>query len=367
MTHRERFLALFSGKPIDRLPLYYFGTWAETKVRWRAEGFSTDMDMNIDAGPQFPEMDPDWETGMWGCHGLVHCGPFGDVEPAILEENSGYIVRRDSIGQVVHENRKGSSVPHVLQYALEPTRESWKNFSRWLDPSDKRVRPIGWENKADELNKSNDVLAFMGGSLYGWLRNWMGVENISYLQYDDPGLFEEMVSFMTDYFMELMLPILKHVKFDFAYIFEDCCGANGPLFSPNVYRSYMHAHYRRLLDFYRSNGVVLTLLDSDGQTDALVPCWLESGVDILFPLEVGKWGQSAARLRSKFGNDIKAIGGVDKHVIPRGEKAIRTHLLSMQPEVERGGFLPMPDHRIPPDCSLDDFYTYIRVFKEVFN
>jgi hypothetical protein len=27
--------------------------------------------------------------------------------------------------------------------------------------------------------------------------------------------------------------------------------------------------------------------------------------------------------------------------------------------------LPIPDHRIPPDCSLKDMLTYVEVFKEV--
>ena len=38
MTHRERFHAIMNYEPVDRMPVYYFGTWAETKVRWRDEG-----------------------------------------------------------------------------------------------------------------------------------------------------------------------------------------------------------------------------------------------------------------------------------------------------------------------------------------
>jgi hypothetical protein len=59
------------------------------------------------------------------------------------------------------------------------------------------------------------------------------------------------------------------------------------------------------------------------------------------------------------------IGGIDKHVIPKGEEAIRAELEPLRAVVREGGFIPMPDHRIPPDCSLEQFRTYLRVFRQV--
>ena len=40
MTHRERFHRVFNFEPVDRIPLYYFGTWRETKQRWIYEGYT---------------------------------------------------------------------------------------------------------------------------------------------------------------------------------------------------------------------------------------------------------------------------------------------------------------------------------------
>ena len=60
------------------------------------------------------------------------------------------------------------------------------------------------------------------------------------------------------------------------------------------------------------------------------------------------------------------IGGIDKHVIPKGETAIRQHLERLKPLADEGGYLPMPDHRIPPDCSLGAFRTYLRIYQDVF-
>jgi hypothetical protein len=150
-------------------------------------------------------------------------------------------------------------------------------------------------------------------------------------------------------------------------IFEDCCFKNGPLISPDIYRQFYHKYYCKLVDFYHLNGVDKVMVDSDGKVDLLIPCWLESGIDIVFPIEVGTWNADPVKLRREFGTDLRMFGGVDKHVIPKGEHAIREHLEPLVPLVQEGGYIPIPDHRIPPDCSLTQFRTYVKVFKEVFN
>ena len=43
MNARERFHAVMAYQPVDRLPVLYFGTWPETKVRWRQEGLTVPM------------------------------------------------------------------------------------------------------------------------------------------------------------------------------------------------------------------------------------------------------------------------------------------------------------------------------------
>jgi hypothetical protein len=61
------------------------------------------------------------------------------------------------------------------------------------------------------------------------------------------------------------------------------------------------------------------------------------------------------------------FGGVDKHMIPKGEEAVRVHLLDLKSVADEGGYIPIPDHRIPPSCSLQDFQNYIRIFREIFS
>ena len=364
MTHRERFYKLFAFESVDRIPLYYFGSWIETKERWVKEGFTGKV-VRGDAGPQLPGMDPDWEVGLWNVQGLVATGAIGDVTPGVLEENEKQYLYRNALGRVDLVRKEGSSIPHTVTWPLEPTRESWDKFKRYLEPTPDRYTP-GWEKMAEELNAADRVTTFMGGSFYGWLRDFMGVENLSYIMYDEPELLEEMVSAITDHFMTLMEPILQKVKFDFVYFFEDCCGADRPLFSPACYMRFFHPYYKKLIDFYKAHGVPYALIDSDGLMEPLIPCWLESGFDILFPLEVGKWDANPDKVREKFGDRVRILGGVDKKFMSAPEEELRAHLLTRKAAADKGGYLPIPDHRVPPEVSLEQMMTYIRVFHEIF-
>lgn len=366
MTHRERFQRVFAFEPVDRVPLYFFGSWDETKRRWIREGFDGVVQLGVDMGPQLPGMDPDWEDGLWNAHGLVRLGAIGDAEPAVLETHENHQIVRNALGKVEMIRTDGGSISHTLVHPLKPTRESWDHFKRYLDPSKSDRYPADMAAVARARNAQDIVTGFMGGSFYGWIRDYMGVEELSYLMYDDPALLEDMVATLTDHFMTLTAPMLKLTKFDFVYFFEDCCGSSGPLFSPKIYREIFDKYYRKLIEFYKENGVPLALIDSDGKVDPLVPCWLESGFDIVFPVEVGTWKAGPTQFRQKFGEKLRMLGGINKNLIYGPEEALRAHLQERKREADKGGYIPIPDHRIPPQVSYQQMLNYIRIFQEVF-
>lgn len=368
MTDRERFYALFKGEKVDRIPVYFFGTWRETKERWKNEGLVGKINMESDYGPYVEGMDADWEEGMWDCHQLVDSSLYCEGQNEVIEDTEDHTIIKYATGSIVQYSKGGSSFAHAIKEILSPTRESWEKVKEYYNARDPRRYTSDWEAKARSLSKRNRIATFMCGSLYGHLRALLGVEELSVLMYEDPELLDEMVGYFADYFMELFGPVAKLAKFDFGYIFEDCCGAEGPLFSPEIYRKIFDKHYRRLIDFYKNEcGIPFILLDSDGKIDPLVPCWLESGVDILFPIEVGKWKASPVEIRKQFGSNVGMMGGIDKHLIAQGGEELYQHLTELKPAVDQGRYLPIPDHRIPPDVSLEVFKKYIQTFNDVFN
>ena len=108
------------------------------------------------------------------------------------------------------------------------------------------------------------------------------------------------------------------------------------------------------------------IIDCDGKIDALVPHWLEAGVNTMFPIEVGKWGGDPVAFRAQYGKDLRLIGGVDKHVLAQSRDAIAREIDRLAPLVEEGGYIPTPDHRVPPDVPLENYLFYLERAKAVW-
>jgi Uroporphyrinogen decarboxylase (URO-D) len=361
MNTRDRFRAVMSYEPCDRPILWHFGLWGEAKTLWAEQGLPEDVCMEERLG-----MDPSFLEGKVGMGPAMDLGPLCPGEPQILEETDDYkIVRHPtgSLNKVTKATRDAMS--HAIEYAMQPTRESWERFKPFLRSDLSARLSAGWQARVDELAARPSVVGLGLPGLFRMPEFWLGVEGVTYMIYDEPDVFADMMETMTQMYMETMTPVLQRGRFDYVYVFEDCCGSTGPLISPDMYDRFLAPSYRCLFDLAHDHGAFV-LMDSDGKVDDLIPHWIETGMDILFPVEVGKWGTDPVALRRRFGKDLRMIGGFNKHTIRRGEEAIRSELQHLKPLVDEGGFIPMPDHKIPPDCSFDQFRTYVRVFKEVF-
>ncbi|MGC8832162.1 MAG: uroporphyrinogen decarboxylase family protein, partial [Thermoproteota archaeon] len=105
-------------------------------------------------------------------------------------------------------------------------------------------------------------------------------------------------------------------------------------------------------------GVEVNILDCDGKIDELVPGWLKAGINCMFPIEA-KY-TSPVRLREKYGNKILLMGGVNKLALIEGPNSIDEEMRNLSQLVKEGGYIPMVDHRVPPDVSLSNYVYYLK-------
>lgn len=149
-------------------------------------------------------------------------------------------------------------------------------------------------------------------------------------------------------------------------MWEDICFKTGPLVAPDVFREKVGPHYKRVTDLLKQYGIDIVSLDCDGCIDALVPIWLENGVNTMFPMEVGTWNASIAPWRAKYGKDLRGVGGMNKVVFGRDRAAIDAEVERLRPLVDLGGYIPCPDHRIAPDGKWDLVRYYCERMHHVF-
>ena len=60
------------------------------------------------------------------------------------------------------------------------------------------------------------------------------------------------------------------------------------------------------------------------------------------------------------------MGGVGKLILAESTDAIAREIDRLAPLVEEGGFIPMPDHRVPPDVPFKNYLFYLERAKQVW-
>jgi uroporphyrinogen decarboxylase len=257
------------------------------------------------------------------------------------------------------------TMPQWLDYPLK-TRDDWEQvFKPRLDPTSPARYPLWWEDYVRTVQDRDYPLGISAGSFFGWVRNWMGLERLSYVLYDDPALVHEIVDHIATCVAETIHRALHDIQFDFALIWEDMAGKGHPLCSPKTFRTFQVPAYKKVTDLLHSHGVHVILVDSDGLNDPLIPGWLEGGVTGIYPLEVAA-GEDAVALRHCYGKHLMMYGNVDKRVLSEGREAIAAEVYFKVPWLLlQGGYTPWIDHLVPPDVPLENFTYYMDLLHAV--
>jgi hypothetical protein len=86
----------------------------------------------------------------------------------------------------------------------------------------------------------------------------------------------------------------------------------------------------------------------------------------MYPIEVGTWGGDPVAFRKKYGKDLLMMGGFDKHILSQGKKQIEVEVHRLAPVVAEGGYIPFPDHRVPPDVPYENYLFYTELARNVW-
>ncbi len=381
MDARARFLASMGGSSPDRPFWLHPWLWGATLERWHAEGLPRDVDVETHFGTDRREVAPihlgllpafDEEVLFEVRDGHVHRSTvFGTRLPEGMGETGAagepYRIRRRGEGQVIREfyRRPDLTMPQWLDYSLR-NRDDWeREFVPRLDPHSPARYPLWWEDYVRDVADRDYPLGISAGSLFGWLRNWIGYEQLSFMLYDAPSFVQEMADYLAYFISETIREACRRIRFDFALMWEDMAMKTGPLCSPKHFARFFVPGYRRITEVLHSNGIDVVMVDSDGQIDELVPLWLDAGVTGVYPLEVAA-GVDAVALRRRFGPRLHLWGNMDKRVLSLGPAAIDREVLGKVPWLlTQGGYLPWIDHLVPPDVPLAHYEHYWALIRRV--
>jgi uroporphyrinogen decarboxylase len=260
------------------------------------------------------------------------------------------------------------SIPAEDDYLLKD-REAFETLYRpKMQYTPDRVNIEYYKNFNENIYNRMDVpLGLHLGSVLGEIRNIVSVVGMSYLLYDeDEDLFADIVDTYAEMQYRCAEAILATgAKFDFAHYWEDICFNSGPLLSPTVFNELCAKHYKRRNDLCKKYGIDLISLDCDGVTEQLLPTWFENGVNIMFPIEIGTWGDQFAPAREKYGKGMLGVGAMDKTALRKDKAAVDAEIERIRRLAAMGGFIPCPDHRLMPGTKFELVQYYAEEIKKI--
>ena len=148
-------------------------------------------------------------------------------------------------------------------------------------------------------------------------------------------------------------------------ITDDLATQDNLIVSPEIYRRMIKPYQRRLIEFIHSKGVKV-ILHCCGAIRALLPDFIEMGVQIIHPVQTSARGMDSRGLKREFGKDLAFWGGgCDTQILQFGsakevEEEVKRRIDDFAPG---GGFVFTTTHCIQPGTPVENILAMINTVK----
>jgi uroporphyrinogen decarboxylase len=150
---------------------------------------------------------------------------------------------------------------------------------------------------------------------------------------------------------------------DILYLADDYGIQTGPLISPQLFRRVFKPRMARLIQFLRARSRAAIAFHSCGSVYALIPDFIDVGVQILNPVQVSAADMQTGRLQSEFGRHLVFWGAIDsQQVLPTGgPDAVRAEVRRRVKDLAPG-YIPTSVHNIQAEVPAENI---IAMFEEL--
>jgi uroporphyrinogen decarboxylase len=260
---------------------------------------------------------------------------------------------------------------HPLANLTKAAELAKVKFPDPLDPG----RYEGMAQRANDLMNQQQVAYVLGRNAPGifeiaiWLRGFAGF--FSDMVANQP-LAEALMDILCEIKMKYWARALELVGQNVMMISEadDLASQDRCLCSPALYRKLIKPRHTRLFSFIKQQAKVPVRIfyHSCGAIAPLLPDLIESGIDILNPVQVSAAGMDTRELKRQFGRDLTFYGGgVDtQRILPHGTPGevraeVRRRIEDLAPG---GGFIFNTVHNIQADVPPQNIVAMWETLQE---
>jgi uroporphyrinogen decarboxylase len=242
-------------------------------------------------------------------------------------------------------------------------------------PWDHAGDPGFWQTLRERtlaLRASTDraLVVVVGCNLFEWGTFLRRIDNFLM----DLVIDQANVERLLDALLEIHFKTLDHVIESVGDIvdvirFGDDLGMDsGPLMSPDTYRAIFKPRHAALNAYVHERSPMKTFLHSCGSLYDLLPDIIETGVDILNPVQISARNMEPQKLKAEFGSDIVFWGGGadTRAVLPRGTtEEVKDHVRrNIEVLAPGGGFVFATAHNMLPDVPAANIEAMFEAIDE---
>ena len=242
-------------------------------------------------------------------------------------------------------------------------------YDKFIDITDD-ARFAGMKEKAEQIYNAGYAVVVNSPSagmfeLLTWL---MGYES----SLTSLALEEGAATRLLDKMLEIKMAYWSRVLDEFGDKVTVCQEADdlgtqiSLLISPSMYREYVKPRHKELFDMIHRKSNAKVFIHSCGSIREILPDFIESGVDIINPVQFNATNMDATDLKREFGRDLVFWGGgVDtQYALPKGTpKDVEDNVKRMMDILRKdGGFVFNSVHNIQADVPPANLEAYLRTF-----
>ena len=205
------------------------------------------------------------------------------------------------------------------------------------------------------------------GLLQSVIQPLIGVERSLTDMYVNPefleALIEKILEFQCKYIEKMMSS--ANGRIDFFRIGDDFGTQQGLLISPEMFRRFFLPGFKKMADIAKKYGAHY-YQHSCGSVRELIPAFLEAGVEVLDPVQVGAKGMDPAELKAEFGESLCFSGGVDEQQLLREDtpEQVAEGVKKLIETMDYGkGFFIGPTHNFQDDIPTENIVAMYEAAK----
>lgn len=222
------------------------------------------------------------------------------------------------------------------------------------------------------LRESSDkaLMVVVGANLFEWGTFIRRMDNFLMDLYTE----QDKVATLMELLMERHLANLEKVVsavgdlVDILRFGDDLGMDNGPFMSLEIYQSMFEEHRRKLCRYVHENSRMATFLHTCGSMYEFIPSLIDTGMDIINPVQTNCRDMDPERLKAEFGKDITFWGGgVDpRNILNRGTREEVADDVRRRMEIfaPGGGFVFNTIHNILAEVPPENIEAVFKTARE---